>query len=350
MAQIARVDNPLLGPGLTLGQRLCYFNAMLHFFYGLPRLVFLTAPLSYLLLGAHVFEASALMIACYALPHIAHANLTNSRIQGSFRHSFWNEVYESVLAWYILRPVLVAFVNPRLGKFNVTAKGGVIEDSFFDWGIARPYVILLALNGAGLAYGLGQLALGHEPQVLTLAINLLWTANNVVLCSASVAVAGERRQVRAAPRVAASLPATLRFANGRTLACRTTDFAQSGLGLTVPVDLSLAAGTRLQVSLFRSEREESFPAEVAFCAGGRLGLRLDGLSVQQQADFAELTFGRADAWLTSWGTRQRDRPLASLRNVVAIGGRGLVLLATQLAAALRARLAPRQRPTSTPGP
>ncbi|MGT2491177.1 hypothetical protein ACU4GD_13290 [Cupriavidus basilensis] len=44
--------------------------------------------------------------------------MTNSRIQGEFRHSFWNEVYESVLAWYIMRPVLVAFVSPAAGKFN----------------------------------------------------------------------------------------------------------------------------------------------------------------------------------------------------------------------------------------
>ncbi|ROT45381.1 cellulose synthase catalytic subunit (UDP-forming) [Pusillimonas sp. NJUB218] len=120
MAQIARVDNPLLGKGLTLGQRLCYLNAMLHFFFGLPRLVFLTAPLAFLFFGAQVFQASALMIAAYALPHIIQSNLTNSKLQGKFRHSFWNEVYESVLAWYIVRPVIATFINPKepLNKSN----------------------------------------------------------------------------------------------------------------------------------------------------------------------------------------------------------------------------------------
>ncbi|MCJ9714024.1 glycosyltransferase, partial [Bordetella hinzii] len=48
MAQIIRINNPLLGKGLKLGQRLCYLSAMLHFFFGLPRVVFLTAPLAYL--------------------------------------------------------------------------------------------------------------------------------------------------------------------------------------------------------------------------------------------------------------------------------------------------------------
>ncbi len=45
MIQILRIDNPLFAPGLTFAQRLCYFNAMAHFLYALPRLIFLTAPL-----------------------------------------------------------------------------------------------------------------------------------------------------------------------------------------------------------------------------------------------------------------------------------------------------------------
>lgn len=98
MAQIIRTNNPLLGKGLKIGQRLCYLSAMLHFFFGLPRVVFLTAPLAYLFFHANVFQASAIMVAAYALPHIVLSNLTGSRIQGRFRHSFWNEVYESVLA------------------------------------------------------------------------------------------------------------------------------------------------------------------------------------------------------------------------------------------------------------
>jgi hypothetical protein len=57
--------------------------------------------------------------------------MTNSRIQGRYRFSFWNEIYEAVLAPYILFPTLLALINPRLGKFNVTAKGGVVRRAFF---------------------------------------------------------------------------------------------------------------------------------------------------------------------------------------------------------------------------
>lgn len=339
MAQICRVDNPLFGPGLKLGQRLCYFNAMLHFFYGLPRLVFLTAPLAYLFFSAHVFQATAAMITAYALPHLMHASITNSRIQGRFRYSFWNEVYESVLAWYIMRPVLVAFVNPKLGKFNVTAKGGVIEQSYFDWSIARPYLILLLLNLLGFAVGLWRMvAVGPSSEVFTtLVINMVWTAYNIILTSASLAVASETRQVRSTPRVTAALPAALRFADGRTLVCETDDFSQNGVGLQVPQDLQLETGSAVEVSLFRSDEEGVFPAQVTFSGNGRLGLRFEALSLQQQADLARLTFARADAWIDFWGNRQHDKPLTSLKSVMVIGLRGLGQVAANSLNILRGR-------------
>ena len=339
MAQICRVDNPLFGPGLKLGQRLCYFNAMLHFFYGLPRLVFLTAPLAYLFFSAHVFQATAAMITAYALPHLMHASITNSRIQGRFRYSFWNEVYESVLAWYIMRPVLVAFVNPKLGKFNVTAKGGVIEQSYFDWSIARPYLILLLLNLLGFVVGIWRMvAVGPSSEVFsTLVINMVWTAYNIILTSASLAVASETRQLRSTPRVTAALPAALRFADGKTLVCETDDFSQSGVGLRVPNELQLETGSEVHVSLFRSDEEGTFPAQVTFSGDGRLGLRFGELSLQQQADIARLTFARADAWIGFWGNRQHDKPLTSLKSVMVIGVRGLGQVAANTLNILRGR-------------
>lgn len=330
MAQIFRVDNPLFGRGLKLFQRLCYLNAMLHFFYGLPRLVFLTAPLAYLLLGAYIFHASAILIVAYAVPHLLHAFLTNSRMQGQFRHSFWNEVYESVLAWYIMRPVLAAVINPGLGKFNVTAKGGVVQKAYFDWDLAKPYVILLAFNLAGFAWGIYRLASGTviaQGELLTLLINMVWTVYNVLICSASAAVAAETRQLRLDPRVASNLRAAIRLSNGRTIACNTSDFSQSGVGLVLPPGASVALDQPVEVSIFRDAEEGVFPGTVVFSGDQRLGVRFDNLDLAQQAELAELTFARADTWALAWGRKtRRDTPLRALADIARIGGRGLLLL------------------------
>jgi cellulose synthase (UDP-forming) len=97
MTQILRIENPLFASGLTLVQRLCYFNATTHFLFAIPRLIFLTVPLVYLLFGGVNIYGYTWAIVAYAFPHLVLSNLTNSRIQGRFRYSFWNEIYEVVL-------------------------------------------------------------------------------------------------------------------------------------------------------------------------------------------------------------------------------------------------------------
>jgi cellulose synthase (UDP-forming) len=105
---------------------------MSHFLYALPRLIFLTAPLIYLIFGTPTSPATGRPFWPTRLPHLVLSNITNSRIQGQHRHSFWNEIYETVLAPYIFLPTMLALINPKLGSFNVTAKGGVVNRSFFD--------------------------------------------------------------------------------------------------------------------------------------------------------------------------------------------------------------------------
>lgn len=329
MAQIARLDNPLLGPGLKLGQRLCYLNAMLHFFFGLPRLVFLTAPLAYLFFGAHVFQASALMIAAYALPHIIQSNLTNSRLQGKFRHSFWNEVYESVLAWYIMRPVLSTFISPHRGSFNVTAKGGIIEKAFFDTNIAKPYLYLLLLNLIGLTIGIVMLcfSLDDPDRMLTIIMNLVWTLFNVLLTGACVAVSLETRQMRQAPRVDARLPAMIRTQDGLAYRCQTSDFSEQGLGIMLPPGVDIPLGTAVEVTLSRGEEEASVPTRVVLRHGQRMGVKLEELTPEQSFHYTQMTFARADLWATTWNTTTPDAPLKALGEVFQIGLRGLRLFA-----------------------
>src|ERR1700723_3834139 len=150
MIQIMRIDNPLFAKGLSAAQRLCYFNAMSHFLYALPRLIFLTAPLVYLVVGHVNIPGFWAAILAYAFPHLVLFNIANSRIQGQHRHSFWNEIYETVLAPYTFLPTMLPLINQKLGSFNVTAKGGVVSRSFFDSRIAQPFLFMISMNVLGI--------------------------------------------------------------------------------------------------------------------------------------------------------------------------------------------------------
>ncbi|RQR49240.1 UDP-forming cellulose synthase catalytic subunit [Burkholderia sp. Bp9126] len=344
MTQVFRIDNPLTGTGLTISQRLCYLNAMMHFFYGIPRLIFLTAPLSFLIFGAHVIHASAIAIALYALPHMMHTAIANSRKQGNFRHSFWAEAYEAVLAPYIAAPTLLALINPKMGKFNVTAKGSRITENHFDWTISRPYLILLLLNLLGFILGIAHIVRHWDvpSELETTVLNLGWTICNVLILGASVAVASERRQVRSFHRVPMKLPAMLTLGNGRTLACETVDYSEGGLGIALPEAVTLAAEERVKVSLFCGHDEHTFSATVRFSRDGRAGLRFAEMTRRQEFDFMRMTFARADAW-TGWSDGRRvDTPLRGLSHLCRVGVRGVYRLCGHVFRDLFAAKAPQR--------
>jgi cellulose synthase (UDP-forming) len=229
--QILRVDNPLFGPGLTWPQRLCYLNGQLYFLSGLPRLIFLTAPLGFFLLNAHIFAAAPVMVLCYALPHLTFTLMTASRIQGGYRRSFWGELYETVLSVYIVLPTVLALINPRLGRFNVTAKGGLIARSYFDWRIALPFLVLFGLNLTGIVAGLWAASTGRQ-QLDAVLINVGWATYNLIILSTAIAAAFERQQRRKYARNVLRMPALVERSCGNTVACELSDLSLSGAALS----------------------------------------------------------------------------------------------------------------------
>ncbi|KQQ65539.1 cellulose synthase [Pseudomonas sp. Leaf127] len=335
MAQIFRTDNPLLGRGLTFFQRICYANAMLHFLVGLPRLVFLTAPLAFLLFHAYIIYAPAVMIVLYVIPHMVHASLTNSRIQGEHRLTFWGEVYETVLAWYIARPTTVALFNPSKGKFNVTAKGGLMSENQFDWAIARPYLVLALLNVLGLGFAGWRLVYGPADEIGTILVSCLWVFYNLLIVGSAVAIAAEVRQVREAHRVLARLPAALRLPNGRFYTGTLVDYSDGGVGLELDAGLAVTIGERVLLMMQRGNREFLFPGVVTRSHRNLVGIAFNELSAAQKIDYVQCTFARADAWLNWNENFTPDRPLHSFVEVLRLGATGYYRLYQYLPSWLR---------------
>ncbi|WP_231137379.1 UDP-forming cellulose synthase catalytic subunit [Chromobacterium paludis] len=331
MAQIFRCDNPLFGQGLTWAQRLCYLNAMLHFLNGMPRLIFLLSPLAFLFFHAYTIYAPALGIVLYVLPHMVFSVLSNSRMHSQFRRSFWGEVYETVLACYIIPPTTVALLFPGLGRFNVTAKGGVKEEDYVDWGISRPYLALLLLILAGMGMGIYRLVYGLSYEVGTVIVNLIWAGYNAMLLGVALAVARELRQVRVTHRVRASLPVTLHLPDGKACRCHTLDYSEGGMALQLNSQskLKLPRDTELDLSLRVDGRSYAFPCRLVFSKGDRLSVRFVDLTLMQQSDLVQCTFGRSDAWQLREVRQQEESPMSSAVDILRFGWhslRGLLLL------------------------
>jgi cellulose synthase (UDP-forming) len=322
MLQILRIDNPMFGRGLTLGQRICYLQAMGHFLFALPRLVFLTAPLAYLLAGQNIIAASPLAITAYALPHIFHSVATNSRLQRNWRHSFWSEIYETVLALFLVRVTIVTLLSPRRGKFNVTAKGGLLENGFFDLGAVYPNLILAFLVIAGVIRGLVSLIFFHnEPLIFqALLLNTIWASLSLLVVLAALAVGRETRQIRSRARLNALVPVALHLPDGRVINATTRDLSQGGGSLTVERPQGFVDGSDIDIEFGLGDAPLMVPARVLRWEQQSMQVRWQPTTLEEEARVVQAVFSRADAW-TDWAAFPIDRPLASLwRVLVSIRG------------------------------
>ncbi|MFZ1871642.1 MAG: glycosyltransferase family 2 protein, partial [Chania sp.] len=316
MTQIFRVDNPLFGRGLTWQQRLCYLNAMLHFQYGLPRVIFCTAPLIYLLFNLNIIASSAGLIFAYVLPHLVMSIYINSRATGRYRYSFWGEVYETVMCFHLVIPTMLAMISPKHGKFNVTDKGALLDDNYFDFHIVRPHIIAVSLLLLGVTWGVVRLFMpehyGANPQVIML--NIGWASFSMIILLASIAVARETRQVRKTIRVDATIPAVLHFASGAAMRTETLDLSMGGVRLKTPDERFLDDPIE-EVELALKSGVVSFPVEVIDVDKSVTRLMFQELPIEKRRELVRVVLARADAWIRD-KPHAPDRPLRSFLGIL----------------------------------
>ena len=319
MIQIFRLDNPLLKKGLTLPQRLCFMNAMIHFLHGLPRIIFLLAPLPYMFFDIYVIYATAAAIFAYVIPHMVHAAITNQQLQRGYRYPFLGGVYETVLSWYILLPTTVALIFPHKGKFNVTAKGMTIDKKYVDWRIATPVLILMVLNLLGLAIGIYKTVTAADPQVSTLIINIAWIAYNLLVLGAAFAVAVEEIMEHPLPRVPLKAGAVVITDDGSRHAVPVVEFSQTELVLDLK---GLAVGESVAIEMTGNGHTDTFKATVAREAKGFTEFDLIFESVEDEIRFNRQTFAREGHWGDKFDHHVDDRFVAGFLRLVGFAAYG----------------------------
>lgn len=218
----------------------------------------------------------------------------------------------------------MAVINPKLGKFNVTAKGGLVESSYFDARIARPYLLLLLLNLGGLVAGGVRLAMaGSAGEINTIWMNIAWTVYNMFIIGAVIATSTEQRQIRRSHRVPLDMPAVLQLPDGTALPCRTVDFSTGGMAIQLDEPRPVEPGTPVHIVLSSRGQSMPLPAEVRQDRDrGGISLEFSPMSLEQERWLVTSTFARADIWIQMWGRHDRDTPLRSLIDVLKASLRG----------------------------
>ncbi|WP_088894665.1 UDP-forming cellulose synthase catalytic subunit [Leptolyngbya ohadii] len=316
MAQILRLENPLFNRKLKLrmSQRLCYFSATMHFFFGFPRVMYAIAPTFFLLFGINSVKGLGVETLVYALPHIILSMQTNHIPYKHVRFSFWNEIYEFAMSFQAGIVTMLALVNPKLGSFNVTSKGLTVNERSFDLDSIRYLVLLGTITAASLlAIPFWLIISPQETQAVL--INALWCLFNLLLVLAACLAAFEQPQLRRAHRLPRRLLAIIHN-DGRQWIGNTTNVSETGAQILLEEWPNVPDEVRVELV-------GDYGARALLDARIVRGLATESLETSLSIDFVNLTQEQKDdltlvlyADVREWYSQRRsqiDKPIESLR-------------------------------------
>lgn len=326
MVQIFLLKNPLLIPGLTLPQRLCYFSSCFFWFFGYARLVFILAPFAFLIFGLKIYNTNFFDFAAFALPHLFTVFLVSDFLFGKVRWSFVSELYELMQSVYTLPAIGKVFLNPRAPTFNVTTKGETLDRDFIS-PLAKPFYILIACTLIAIGFGINRW-IEYPLDRFASSVTLFWAFFNLTLLVAALGALLERKQRRSQARTSTTVPARL-FATRTAFDVEINDLSNGGASLALdrmmePL-LTVGEQAELEVQTRTGAPPLRFPVVLRNLRSrpGTLfaGVQFQPENLEQRRGIVELVNGSSMRWMEF--QMSRESRIGVLGSFVFLLGSGL---------------------------
>jgi cellulose synthase (UDP-forming) len=302
MLQIMMLKNPAFKKGLKPIQKLGYLSSMTFWFFPFPRLIFMLAPLSYILFNVKIFVSNVDEAIAYTLTYMIVNVMVQNYLFGSVRWPWVSELYEYCQGVFLANAIVSVVMNPRKPTFNVTAKGLTLDNDHLSE-LAWPFFAMYGLLMTGSLVAAYRYV--FEPGVNNLMLIVgLWNSFNLVMAGVGLGAVSERKQLDRHPRLAIDRAALLEV-KGERIACHVKNVSAGGCALRFDGDMPAAllegeeTKTRLIVKpVGDMAGDASLPLRfrrVSLGVGDLFGGSFETLNPREYFVLADLMYGDPDA-------------------------------------------------------
>jgi cellulose synthase (UDP-forming) len=261
MVQIFLLKNPLLRKGLKWYQKIGYFNSSFFWFFSFSRVIFLIAPLLYLIFGMRIYMANIKEVFAYAFPHFLGSVIVSNYLYGKVRWNFFSEIYELIQSVYTLPAILKVFLNPRSPKFGVTPKGENLARDFVS-PFYKPFFVLFHLNLLSYLFAVYRW-INFVDERGTVIITVYWNLLNTIFLMAALVIIREKRQLRQFYRIPVKDEAVIMDSQRRTYFARVEDISLGGVRLKLLEKSDFKEGEKIDIIFYTVTNErEILTAEI----------------------------------------------------------------------------------------
>lgn len=181
---IAFKDNPIFKKGLTVGQKICYFNTIWSYFAPLWIIIFLLSPIAFFFTLQLPVQAYSFEFFKHFLPFQILNTITITLGCWGIATKRGDQYYISSF-WFMLMS-LISVIRGKKVKFNVTPKDKANAKNIQH---ILPHMIIIALSLIGITYNVVLLGMGLHPTPSGFAANAFWTIFNIIDLSVMIRAA-----------------------------------------------------------------------------------------------------------------------------------------------------------------
>ena len=227
--QTGRKLNILFRKGLNISQKLSYISAITYWYGCLKRLIYIMAPFLFSVSGVVVVKCTLLEVLIFWLPMYIFSSKSLKLVSRKIRTVKWTNVYETILFPSLIVSVILESLGISQKKFNVTRKGGAIEDKNYQIKKAIPHIILSILSIIGIINCVKFTFITGTPVYIVLIFWLIINLYNIVM---SIFFMLGRQVLRRAERFPINIDCIVSF-HEKELKCTTNDISENGLSIVL---------------------------------------------------------------------------------------------------------------------
>lgn len=228
MFQILLLKNPVLKRGLSFIQKICYLSSMTFWFFPLPRMIFMLAPLIYIVFNIKIFVSNLDEAIAYTSTYIVINLMLQNYLFGSVRWPWVSELYEYLQGVFLVRAMTAVAFNPRAPTFNVTAKGLTLDKNHLSE-LSWPFFAIWGALASGCAVAAWRYF--FEPGVSNLMVVVgAWNMFNMVIAGAALGSVAERAQPDRHPRLGINRKGVL-YTHDRQIPVGLANVSAGGCGI-----------------------------------------------------------------------------------------------------------------------
>ena len=181
---IAFKDNPIFIKGLSIGQKICYFNTIWSYFAPLWIMVFLLSPIIFFYTLTLPVKAYSFDFFKYFIPFQIMNTIAITIGCWGINTKRGDQYYISSF-WFMIMSLMSVIAGKKV-KFNVTPKG---KHDAKNLQHILPHIIIILLTLSGIIYNTILLILGQHPTPSGFAANAFWCLFNIISLSVMIRAA-----------------------------------------------------------------------------------------------------------------------------------------------------------------